>query len=577
MPAHQGGSTPGPTPAEYQSLAAQLLQQQFLTTSKQSTIEGAGACVMTGLPSRDSQRATRWRIIGTVKVPPASTIATFDFASDFLMTSLRPGANAQLQHVARDAMRDHGLLPDFSPAVLAETEALTQSATAADATVRDLRDLPWASIDNDDSRDLDQLSVAGTADGGAATIFVAVADVDALVKKGSNIDNHAAVNTTSVYTAAEIFPMLPEKLSTNLTSLNPDQDRLAVVVEMTVADDGSLTASAIYRAVVRNHAKLAYNSVASWLEGTTAAPAALAAVPGLDEQLRRQSRVAQTLKRVRENRGALQLDTLETRPIFSDGTLADLAPDESNRAKELIEDFMVTANGVVARFLGAKAIPSLRRVLRTPQRWDRIVALAAQVGATLPALPDALELDAFLHRRRQADPDHFADLSLAIVKLLGAGEYALETPGAPATGHFALAVQDYTHSTAPNRRFPDLVTQRILKAALEGQRSPYSAAELTTIAAQCNLQQRNAAKVERQVAKSAAALILSSRIGATFKGIVTGVSDKGTWVRISGPTTEGRVVKGAQGLDVGDRVAVQLIHTDVDRGFIDFAVARAPA
>jgi len=491
------------------------------------------------------------------------------------MASLRSSGNARLQHVAHDAMRERGLLPDFSPAVVAEAAALTHAATAADAAVRDLRSLLWASIDNDDSRDLDQLSVAGPAAEGAETVFVAVADVDALVRKGSNIDNHASVNTTSVYTAAEIFPMLPEKLSTNLTSLNPDEDRLAVVVEMTVAADGSVTKSAIYRATVRNHAKLAYNSVAAWLEGNAAAPAPVAAVPGLDEQLRRQSRVAQALKRMRESRGALELDTLETRPIFSDDTLADLAPDASNRAKELIEDFMVAANGVVARFLASKAMPSLRRVLRTPQRWDRIVALAAQVGEKLPALPDAIALDAFLQTRRQADPDRFGDLSLSIVKLLGSGEYALEVPGTPAPGHFALAVTDYTHSTAPNRRFPDLITQRIVKAALDGRRSPYSNTELATLAAHCTEQQRNAAKVERQVAKSAAALLLSSRIGATFQGIVTGASDKGTWVRISGPTTEGRVVKGFQGLDVGDRVAVQLLHTDVERGFIDFAAARA--
>ena len=474
-------------------------------------------------------------------------------------------------------MRERGFLPDFSAAVLAETAELKHAAATPDATVRDLRSLLWASIDNDDSRDLDQLSVAGRDGKDDATVLVAVADVDALVRKGSQIDEHAATNTTSVYTAAEIFPMLPEKLSTNLTSLNPDQDRLAVVVEMTVAADGSIGDYAIYRAMVRNHAKLAYNGVAAWLEGTAPAPAPLAAVPGLDEQLRRQSRVAQALKRLRETRGSLQLDTLETRPIFSDGTLADLAPDASNRAKELIEDFMVAANGVVARFLASKAMPSLRRVLRTPERWERIVALAAQAGETLPAVPDAVALDAFLQRRRKAAPDGFADLSLAIVKLLGSGEYALEIPGEPAPGHFALAVKDYTHSTAPNRRFPDLITQRILKAALAGQRSPYANAELAALAAHCNEQQRNAAKVERRVAKSAAALLLSSRIGANFNGIVTGASDKGTWVRISGPTTEGRVVKGFQGLDVGDRVSVQLIHTDVDRGYIDFAVARKPS
>jgi exoribonuclease-2 len=489
------------------------------------------------------------------------------------MASSSTNGNRRLQHVAREAMRSRGFLPDFSPAVIAEAKALARAPTASDATVRDLRKLPWASIDNDDSRDLDQLSVAGPRED-AETIFVAVADVDALVDKGSHIDDHAAVNTTSVYTAAQIFPMLPEKLSTNLTSLNPDEDRLAIVVEMTVADDGALAGSAIYRAMVRNHAKLAYPGVAAWLEGNAPAPAAVAAVPGLAEQLQRQNRVAQAFKRLREARGAISLDTLETRPIFSDGTLADLAPDESNRAKELIEDFMVAANGVVARFLASRAMPSLRRVLQTPQRWDRIVALAAQSGETLPASPDAVALEAFLRTRRRADADRFAELSLAIVKLLGAGQYALEAPDVHAPGHFALAVDQYTHSTAPNRRFPDLVTQRIVKAALAGRPSPYRNDELATIAAHCTEQQHNAAKVERRVAKSVAALLLSSRIGERFAGMVTGASEKGTWVRISGPTTEGRVVKGYQGLDVGDRVTVQLVRTDVERGYIDFNAVR---
>ena len=473
-------------------------------------------------------------------------------------------------------MQERGLLPEFSPAVMAEVGALTHAATTTDTAVRDLRNLLWASIDNDDSRDLDQLSVAGSAVNGVATIFVAVADVDALVAKGSEIDGHAAVNTTSVYTAAEIFPMLPEKLSTNLTSLNPDEDRLAIVVEMSVTADGSVNGSSIYRARVRNHAKLAYNSVAAWLDGNGAAPAPVEAVPGLDGQLREQSRIAIVLKRMREAHGALELDTLEARPIFSDNTLADLAPDPSNHAKELIEDFMVAANGAVARFLASKAMPSLRRVLRTPERWDRIVALAAQTGEKLPSQPDAIALDAFLKVRREAAPDRFADLSLSIIKLLGSGEYALEVPGVPSPGHFALAVRDYTHSTAPNRRFPDLISQRIVKAALAGQPSPYTNAELAALAAHCTLQQKNAAKVERQVAKAGAALLLASRIGATFPAVVTGASDSGVWVRISKPTTEGRVVRNFHGLDVGDRVTVQLIHLDVERGFIDFAVVKDP-
>jgi exoribonuclease-2 len=486
------------------------------------------------------------------------------------MTSSHTDGNRRLQQVAREAMLARGFLPDFSSAVTVETSALTRAPTAAEAAVRDLRDLLWASIDNDDSHDLDQLSVGGRPEDGADRVFVAVADVDALVAKGSHVDDHAATNTTSVYTAAQIFPMLPEKLSTNLTSLNPHEDRLALVVEMLVAANGSVTDSAINRALVRNHAKLAYNSVGAWLEGNAPPPLAVAAVSGLAEQLQQQSRVAQALKRMREQRGALALDTLEARPIFSDGTLCDLAPDPSNRAKELIEDFMVAANGVVASFLASRAMPSLRRVLRTPERWDRIVALARQAGETLPSLPDAVALEAFLEARRRADPERFADLSLTIVKLLGRGEYVLEPAADQASGHFALAVDHYTHSTAPNRRFPDLVTQRIVKAALAGLPSPYRDDELAGIAAHCTEQQHNAAKVERRVAKSVAALLLSSRIGERFAGIVTGASEKGTWVRIKHPTTEGRVVKGYQGLDVGDHVTIELVHTDVERGYIDF-------
>ena len=485
----------------------------------------------------------------------------------------RPGKD-DLNGIARDAMLKRGLLPDFSPAVIAETNQITQAAATSGDAIRDLRGLLWASIDNDDSADLDQLSVAEPVEDGAVKILVAIADVDALVKKDSAIDGHAWTNTTSVYTAAEIFPMLPEKLSTDLTSLGESQERLAIVMEMVIASDGTVVASDIYRAAVLNRAKLAYNGVAAWLEGTAPAPPKLAAVPGLDEQLRIQDRTAQALKRVRHARGALHLDTLEVRAVFDSGALADLLPDEKNRAKELIEDFMIAANGVTARYLDKKGLPSLRRVLHAPKRWDRIVALAAGSGERLPLTPDAAALDAFLTKRRDVDPVHFPDLSLAVIKLLGSGEYALQAAGEPAEGHFGLAVKDYTHSTAPNRRFPDLVTQRLLKAALTGQTSQYTNDELTTLARHCTDQEDNAAKVERQVGKSAAALLLASRIGARFDAIVTGASDKGTWVRISGPTAEGRVVRGFAGLDVGDRVVVELVRTDVARGFIDFAAVR---
>ncbi len=437
--------------------------------------------------------------------------------------------------------------------------------------------LLWASIDNDDSRDLDQLSVAEPQSNGSVKILVAIADVDALVLQHSAIDTHAATNTTSVYTAAQIFPMLPEKLSTDLTSLAEDRERLAIVLEMQVAPDGTLAGSDVYRAMVLNRAKLAYNSVAAWLEGTAPPPPAVAAVPGMDEQLRIQDRIAQALKQRRHAQGALRLETLEVRAVFDDGALADLRPDQKNRARELIEDFMIAANGVTARFLEKAGLPSLRRVLHVPKRWDRIVTLAAESGERLPATPDAAALDAFLTRRRTADPARFADLSLSVVKLLGAGEYAVEVPGQPTEGHFGLAVRDYTHSTAPNRRFPDLVAQRLIKAALAGRSSPYGVEELAALARHCTEQENNADKVERQVRKSAAALLLAPRIGARFDAIVTGASDKGTWVRISGPAAEGRVVRGFQGLDVGERVRVELVHTDVARGYIDFAAVGSPS
>jgi exoribonuclease-2 len=435
-----------------------------------------------------------------------------------------------------------------------------------------LRNLLWCSIDNDDSRDLDQLTVCQPLQGDAVRILVAIADVDALVPQRSPIDDHAAANTTSVYTAAQIFPMLPEKLSTDLTSLGENDERPAIVMSMDVASDGTVGTSDIYRATVLNRAKLAYNSVAAWLEGAGAAPARVVAVPGLDEQIRIQDRTAQALRRLRHEHGALRLETSQVRPVFSDGSIADLVPDEKNQAKELIEDFMIAANGVVARFLDAKGIPSLRRVLHVPERWDRIVALAARSGDQLPAAPDAAALDAFLARRKKADPQNFGDLSLAVVKLLGSGKYALDVPGQATEGHFGLAVRDYTHSTAPNRRFPDLIAQRLLKAALAGKPPPYGNDELAALAEHCTDQENNAEKVERQVRKSAAALLLSPRIGQRFEAIVTGASAKGTWVRLcNAPAAEGKVVRGEHGLDVGERVTVQLVRTDVERGFIDFA------
>jgi exoribonuclease-2 len=466
-------------------------------------------------------------------------------------------------------MVQRGLLPDFSAAVEAETRALSEPIVDQPGVFRDLRNLLWSSIDNDDSRDLDQLSVVEPMTTGAVKVLIAVADVDATVKMNAAIDEHARVNTTSVYTPAEIFPMLPERLSTDLTSLGEGKDRLAMVTEMYVLE-GRVISSDVYRARVRNHAKLAYNGVAAWLAGA-APPSKLRTVPGLDKQLRMQDRIAQEMKALRHKHGALSLQTTEARAIFEDDVLSDLRVDPPNRAKELIEDFMIAANGVTANFLKTRGFPSLRRVLRSPERWERIVALAAGLGETLPHEPSAVALEQFLDRRRRADAERFADLSLSVLKLLGRGEYVLQLPTEASGGHFGLAVSDYTHSTAPNRRFADLVTQRLLKSALSNHTAPYTTADLGEIAQKCTDQADNAAKVERQVRKSAAALLLASRIGERFDGTVTGASEKGTWVRVCNPVAEGKVVHGSQGLDVGDHVRVQLIHTDVERGFIDFS------
>jgi VacB/RNase II family 3'-5' exoribonuclease len=476
----------------------------------------------------------------------------------------------RLQAIAQRAMRERGFLPEFSTAARAQAEQLTQPASDGGPALRDLRQLLWCSIDNDDSRDLDQLSVAESLPDGTVKILVAVADVDALVSQESAVDQHARQNTTSVYTPAQIFPMLPEKLSTDLTSLNEDTDRLAVVVEMIIDPEGRLVASEVYRARVHNQAKLAYNRVAAWLDGTQPAPPRVATVPGLADQLHLQDQVAQRLKQLRHQSGALSLETLEARPVFSDDILTHLAVEQRNRAKALIEDFMIAANGVTARYLAGKGFPSFRRVLHAPARWERIVALATAVGARLPAAPESTALEAFLSRRHQVDPLHFPDLSLAVVKLMGSGEYAVELPGEQSTGHFGLAVKDYTHSTAPNRRFPDLMTQRLLKAALAGRRVSYSREELEELARHCTEQEDDANKIERHVRKSAAALLLEARIGQRFDALVTGASEKGTWVRVLEPPVEGKVVQGFAGFDVGDRVRVKLTNVNVERGFIDF-------
>ena len=467
-------------------------------------------------------------------------------------------------------MLERGLLPDFSPRALAELGAIQGFATKAEGAMRDLRHLLWCSIDNDDSRDLDQLTVAEALPDDAVKVFVAVADVDAIVKKDSAIDSHAQQNTTSVYTPAKIFPMLPEKLSTDLTSLNFESDRYAVVVDMTIGKEGSVKSSDVYGALVRNRAKLAYNSLAAWLEGAGPMPNEIGVVPGLDENLRLQDRAAQRMKGFRHVHGALSLETIEARLVFDDGSLRDVEAEKKNRAKDLVEDFMIAANGVTARYLDGKELPSFRRVVRTPKRWDRIVELAAEHRFTLPAAPDPKSLEGFLSQERVSDPLRFPDLSLSVIKLLGPGEYIVELPGGKSDGHFGLAVKDYSHSTAPNRRYPDVITQRLLKAAIRGQQMPYGNGELTALAKHCTEKEDAAKKVERQVRKSAAALLLEDRIGERFDAIVTGAAAKGTWVRLLHPPVEGRLESGFEGVDVGHRLRVELVRTDVERGYIDF-------
>jgi VacB/RNase II family 3'-5' exoribonuclease len=477
---------------------------------------------------------------------------------------------SDLHRVAHKAMLDRGLEAEFPADALVQLDTFRGPA-AASGEVEDLRSLLWCSIDNDDSEDLDQLTVAEDLGEGAVRILVAVADVDALVAKDTPIDRHASKNTVSVYVAGHVYPMLPERLSTDLTSLNQDADRLSLVVAYVVQPDGSLGEGSVRRALVRNRAKLAYNAVAAWLDGQGSLSEPALRVSGLDAQLRLQDAVAARLRRTRHEHGALDLQSLESRPVFSGDTLVGLHADKPNRAKWLIEDFMIAANGVVARFLADKARPSLRRVVRSPERWGKIVDKAAEYGETLPAAPSALALEAFLTRRRAADPLRFPDLSLAIVKLMGSGEYVVERPGETPIGHFGLSVTDYAHATAPNRRFPDLVTHRLLKAALAGAPSPYGLEELGALASHCSLAEGAAAKVERQVRKSAAALLLEQRVGESFDGVITGAADKGTWVRVFDPPVEGRVDRGTGGLRVGDKVRVRLLATDFERGFIDFA------
>jgi len=472
---------------------------------------------------------------------------------------------------AHQEMLNQGFQPDFPPEAERQLDALKNAPTPrADAIVRDLRSLLWSSIDNDTSRDLDQLEVAERVSAGIR-VSIAIADVDADVPIGSPIDQHAAEQTTSVYTGVRTFPMLPEAISTDLTSLNQDADRLAVVVEIVVAPDGSIASGLVYRALVRNRAQLTYSSVGPWLEDRAPAPAKVAASVELTVQLKLQDEAAQLLHKERERMGALNIDRVEAAAIITDGRVQGLETRTKNRATELIENFMVAANGVMARTLTNANVSSIRRVVRTPERWQRIVELATRTGDTLPPQPDSGALNLFLQKRKAADPVHYADVSLAVIKLMGPGEYVLSRPGESGQEHFALAAHDYTHSTAPNRRFADTVTQRLIKSVLSKQPPPYSDAQLDAIAKNCTLKEDAARKVERVMNKRIAAVALQPRIGESFKGVITGVTPKGVFVRVSNPPAEGILIQGQQGVDVGDQLQVKLVSTDPQRGYLDFA------
>ncbi len=437
------------------------------------------------------------------------------------------------------------------------------------AGVRDLRDRPWSSVDNDESRDLDQVEYAERLPDGSIKVVVGIADVDSLVGKDTPLDEHANVNSTSVYTGIEVFPMLPERLSTDLTSLNELEDRLAIAIETVVNAQGDVLSFDVYRAMVNNKAQLAYDGVGAFLDGG-AAPPKVAANRVIADQLRLQDEASQRLKAERTRNGALELETIEATPVAQNGRIVDLKVVHKNRARDLIEDFMIASNVAIAKFLEARGRSGIRRVVREPERWARIVELAKRYGTTLPTDPDSLALAHFLVERRAADPDRFPDLSLSIVKLMGPGIYALDLPGKDPGGHFGLATHDYSHATAPNRRYADLVTQRLVKAALADAPAPYTNGELAEIAKHCTEREDAENKVERTVRKTAAALLLRDRIGESFDGIVTGANEKGTFVRIIKPPAEGMVVKNHAGFDVGDKVRVKLVGADPNRGFIDF-------
>jgi VacB/RNase II family 3'-5' exoribonuclease len=474
-----------------------------------------------------------------------------------------------LQQIARRVMIERGFEPDFPATVIDELNKINLPDFTQNH-IKDLRNLLWCSIDNEDSRDLDQLSVAGLLPENKVLVLVGIADVDALVNAESNLDKHASQNTSSIYTTAQVFPMLPEKLSTDLTSLNYNADRAAIVVEMVVDDKGVICQSDVYCAIVHNYARLDYDSVAAWLDGKGQMPDEIKKTEGLADNIILQDKIAQKMRDLRYEHGALDFNTIESRPVFDGETLCEMKGNMKNRAKNMIEDFMIACNGVTAQFLVSKSFPSLRRVVPKPKRWDRIKELALEHGFKLPAEPDSKSLSDCMKFVKQNQPEHYTDLSFSVLKLMGGGEYIVELPGGEPMGHFGLAVKNYSHSTAPNRRYPDLITHRLIKSAIAGSDIPYSKEHLELIAKNCTVKEDNAKKVERQVEKSAHAMLMESRIGEIFEAVVSGAAQKGTWIRLFNPHLEGKLVNGFNGLEVGHKIKARLISVDLESGFIDF-------
>lgn len=482
-----------------------------------------------------------------------------------------------LANLANQVMQESQFLTQFSSEVQNEVNENSNLDIYSIEEVEDLRTRLWFSIDNDDTKDIDQLTFAKQIQEDLFKIYIAVADVAFIVKKNSPLDLHAQYNTTSVYTPVRVFHMLPEIFSNKLTSLIENEDRKAVIAEIDISGEGAILSYKIYPALVRNHARLTYNNVAAWLEGKTSLPERFSYVDKLEEQIRLHDFIAQKIRQYRHDQGALVLERIDSNPIIRDSKVVDIKIAKKNRARELIEDFMIATNTATAQFLTLHHLPSIRRIVRQPARWDRIVAIAKMRGETLPDQPDVKALNIFMIKQRTLDPDAFTDLSLAIIKLIGEGEYIVEYPGKESIGHFSLAVKDYIHSTAPNRRYPDLITQRLLKAALTNASSPYTIEELEQIAEQCTNKENDAAKVERRIRKSTMIFFLSPHLNETFDALVTGASPKGTWVRIFKPPVEGKLIEGFEGLDIADRITVKLVHLDIEKGHIDFVASSAPS